>query len=229
VLDDIDDPIDDISLVTGLPPEVVKIGLEKITESGTVTICDNRLVVPNFLEAQEASKSDKQRQRESRERRRVLAMVTNCDSSDTKGDNKSQAVTPGHEESQPVTLTSALPSCALPSSALPTPKKTRTRVQYNSSFEEFWKLYPYRNGKKTGKADAFREFKAALKRTNLDTIVAAVKQQCSSAEWQKKNGAFVPDAHRWLKKSRWEDEITAAPKEGLELLREMAMEENHNE
>jgi hypothetical protein len=99
------------------------------------------------------------------------------------------------------------PSPSPSPSVTPTPTRARTRVQYSSVFEEFWKLYPYRNGKKTGKADAFREFKAALKRTNLETITSAVKQQSGSEEWQKENGAFVPDAHRWLKKSRWEDDV----------------------
>jgi hypothetical protein len=107
VLDDIDDVIDDISLITGLPSDVVTIGMGQITKSKTVTICDNRLIMPNFIEAQEASKSDKQRQRESRERRRSQSMVT-------KSDNKSQVVTSGHGASQPVTLSCAVPTCAEP-------------------------------------------------------------------------------------------------------------------
>ena len=106
VIDDIDDPVDDLALITGLPAEHVKAGLQRLLDSGAVEINSERLILPNFIEAQEASKSDRQRQRESRDRRRTDALVTNRD-------EKSQAVTDGHNVSL-----CTVPSCAVPSSAL---------------------------------------------------------------------------------------------------------------
>ena len=102
ILDDIDDPEDDLSLITGFPIEHVKTGLSRLIKLGVVRInTDNTLLIPNYIEAQEASKSDKQRQRDSRKNRRDQARsVTKCDSVDTKRD---QNVTGCHNESQPVT------------------------------------------------------------------------------------------------------------------------------
>jgi hypothetical protein len=73
VLDSITDPVDDLSLVTGLPEDVVEAGLGRLLKSEVIQIEGDTLLIPNFIEAQEASKSDKQRQRESRERRRAKA------------------------------------------------------------------------------------------------------------------------------------------------------------
>lgn len=73
-LDGIEDPVEDLSLVTGIPPEIVEVGLKRILKREFITIFDGTLVVPNFIEAQEATKSDRQRQKESRERRRLAAM-----------------------------------------------------------------------------------------------------------------------------------------------------------
>lgn len=73
-LDGITDTIDDLSLITGLPDDVVETGLEKLQKFGVVEINDEILVIPNYIEAQTASKSDKQRQRESRENRRNMAV-----------------------------------------------------------------------------------------------------------------------------------------------------------
>jgi hypothetical protein len=109
VLDDIDDPVDDLTLMTGLPVEVVEVGLRRLLEMEVVAINDGQLVIPNYIEAQESSKTDRQRQRECRERRRARALVTKRDHGVTERDKKSQPVTGGHELSQPVTLTSADP------------------------------------------------------------------------------------------------------------------------
>lgn len=73
-LDGITDPIDDLSLVTGLPEDVVEYGLKKLQKYGVIEINNGILIIPNYIEAQTASKSDKQRQRESRENRRLEAI-----------------------------------------------------------------------------------------------------------------------------------------------------------
>lgn len=62
--------------------------LEELLADGCVRVEGGKLIVPNFIEAQEASMSDAQRQREHRARARDIA---------------SQNVTPGHETGQNVT------------------------------------------------------------------------------------------------------------------------------
>jgi len=86
--------------------------------------------------------------------------------------------------------------------------KERERENYSPEFQEFWKLYPSRNGKKTGKREAFEEYNKALKKTDPKTISSAVVAQSKTNDWKKENGSFVPDAFRWLKKGRWEDEVS---------------------
>ena len=93
-----------ICAVADLPEEVVKPGLEKLLAKKVVTICDNALLIPNFVEAQEAKQSDKSRQRNSRAKRR--AGVTPRDKKPPPHDPRdgpSQNVTPGHETGQNVT------------------------------------------------------------------------------------------------------------------------------
>lgn len=90
-------------------------------------------------------------------------------------------------------------------------RERKGKEVYTPEFKKFWKAYPKRNGKKAGKADAFAEYKNALKKTDADTLLNAVIMQARNEDWQKDNGSFIPDAHRWLKKSRWEDEVSAGP------------------
>lgn len=130
VLSDAADPVVLAELVR-MPVEVVKPALEKIQRREMVRVADNDLVIENFMAAQEARKSDRQRQAESRARRRALSIavsrgvvdapeiVTPCDAgqSHARGDEQapgavvtpsrhtvSHGVTAGHTESHLVTL-----------------------------------------------------------------------------------------------------------------------------
>jgi hypothetical protein len=58
-----------------LPPEVFEVALPRLLKRGCVVQRDGVLVLPNFLEAQEASQSDAARKRASRERRRDRTMA----------------------------------------------------------------------------------------------------------------------------------------------------------
>lgn len=91
---DIEDmpPGEAAALHTGAPPDFAAAGMAKILELKSMIHDGTRLVFPNFIEAQEATKSDKQRQKESRERRAV-----------TNRDEPSQIVTKSHVQSQVVT------------------------------------------------------------------------------------------------------------------------------
>lgn len=62
-----------VKAVTGIPLEIVESGLSKILRLKVASIKGQLLVIPNFIEAQEASASDKQRMKEYRARRRDLA------------------------------------------------------------------------------------------------------------------------------------------------------------
>jgi hypothetical protein len=95
-----------VDVVERVGPELIKDGRIKATKSG--------FMAPNFIDAQTASKSDRVRQKESRDRRRENAVSQITESKDIP-DTASQPVTNGHvqsqqshELSQNVTLTSAL-------------------------------------------------------------------------------------------------------------------------
>lgn len=115
---DIEDlePWEAVMLHVSCPEEAAREGVAAMLRTGAVEIRGNLLVFPNHIEAQEAVKSDKLRQRESRERRALGIGQTV-----TKRDQSSQGVTP---ESQAVTVVTnghSLLCSAVPTSALPTP------------------------------------------------------------------------------------------------------------
>lgn len=131
VLDGIDDPVADVALVTGVPAPFVAIGLPRLLALGVFVHRGDCLVMPNYVEAQSCAKSDRLRQQELRERRRLDALNDTADSAMpltsaapvTKRDGSSRdvtAVTERHAPSRVVT-----PICALPSLSLPSERETR--------------------------------------------------------------------------------------------------------
>jgi hypothetical protein len=100
-----------------MPEEIVSLALPKLERRGVVERGDGSLVVPNFLEAQEASQSDRQRARESRARRRDRARHEQSQDATAASQNvtpASHAVTAGHTESHAVTPCRAVPCRATP-------------------------------------------------------------------------------------------------------------------
>lgn len=93
------------------PLEVVEQALPELLADGCIKAFDGGYVIPNYLDAQESTSSGAQRQRESRERRRLQA-VTNRDEDVTE---RQQNVTPGHTESRAVTPSRTVPYRAEPS------------------------------------------------------------------------------------------------------------------
>lgn len=63
-----------IAALVGMPPSVVETAIIPIIDSGAIEVRGEFVILPNFIVAQEARSSDKQRQRDSREKRRVKAM-----------------------------------------------------------------------------------------------------------------------------------------------------------
>ncbi len=60
-----------VSVVTGLPIAVVAIGLKALVDDGTIELRERALIIPNFIEAQEARKSEALKKADQRERHRA--------------------------------------------------------------------------------------------------------------------------------------------------------------
>lgn len=128
-----------VAIAAGCPhlwQERIAPALEELLTDGCVTIQGDTLIIPNFLEAQQAAQSDRQRQAESRARARELAAAGSV----TSRPAVSQNVTESHEASAPVTpghsvLCRAVPSRAEPSqeealsSASPSPAAPGDRYE----------------------------------------------------------------------------------------------------
>lgn len=67
-------PSQAVTLVTRVPSEVVDVGIKRLLESKTWVHRDGKLVWPKFLDAQNCRRSDRLRQRESREKRQKSAL-----------------------------------------------------------------------------------------------------------------------------------------------------------
>lgn len=67
------DPVRTVAVMVGMPEEVVKVGLDALLEDGTAELVGGRLVLPRFLEAQEARKTHAASARHHREKVRDLA------------------------------------------------------------------------------------------------------------------------------------------------------------
>ena len=74
-----------------------------------------------------------------------------------------------------------------------------------SYFDTFWREYP----KKKSKGTALKAFNKALKRTDFDTIMEALRTLKGSQEWTKDGGQYVPYPATWLNADGWNDEVNA--------------------
>lgn len=75
-------------------------------------------------------------------------------------------------------------------------------------FAEFWTAYP----RKKGKAEAEKAFAKAIKLTDLDTLLLAIKLQSSELKWHDKaNERYIPHPATWLNARRWEDSAPQKP------------------
>lgn len=127
--------------------------LSELLEDGCVVMSEDgqALVMPNFIEAQEAVQSDAARKRKSRETARAqlggtvsasaaesARQVTKRDgmkSQDvTEGHETGQKVTSGHVESRPVTSGHSVPICAVPNHA----QNSLSRAWGKARFSELW-------------------------------------------------------------------------------------------
>lgn len=117
----------------------------------------------------------------------------------------------GFSQGSVTTVTSTATTTATPSRATadvegevlqlvqPEPKTARKAHAYSDAFEAFWRTYPKRNGKRDGKFETSVQFSRAVKLTDINTLMAAVKA------FAARNEPFPIDPERWLKHRRWED------------------------
>ena len=70
----------------------------------------------------------------------------------------------------------------------------------DDAFSEFWSVYP----KKVVKADARKAFAAAMKRADVDEVIAGARRLRDDPNLPEKR--FIPHPGKWLRGDQWEDE-----------------------
>jgi hypothetical protein len=196
-LDNIRDLVLDVSIITGIPEDVSEEGIESLLREEVFLYDGNTLIMPNYMAAQEAIKSDKLRQKESRERKRdgVLSRIVTKESQDVTKTLREK--TSGHDESRGVTLNCALP-CHTELNKTNTPKPPNGA---DRGFEDFWKLYP----KKIGKQAALKSWKKM--KPPVEKCMETLQSQINSIQWKKENGQYIPNPSTWINQGRWDDEF----------------------
>ena len=153
-----------ISRMVRMPLDVVERAGPELVTDGRVRVTKHGFVSPNFTEAQTASKSDKLRQKESRDRRRSQALgkpteITNAgherSRAVTKSDTKSRDVTLPllTDTNAPVTLPPVLPT----GEAVTAARRLLDRITANTPNSTLSKLSESQKQKKAERwTDAFR-------------------------------------------------------------------------
>jgi hypothetical protein len=84
--------------------------------------------------------------------------------------------------------------------------KTRSQETYSRAFLDWWKRYPL----KVGKLSAAKAYKAALKRTDSDTLLAGVARYNAEIKAKGTEERYIAHATTWLNQGRWDDEFKGA-------------------
>lgn len=207
-----------IAALTRFPVEVaIQVGPELVAD-GRVCAVDGGFFAPNFTEAQTASKSDKVRQRESRDRRRSEAGSQVVEST-LPSHEVSQPVTSGHAESHDVTKCHS-PLAVTPkakAAAEPKPKPTppgkpaAVASDHQRAVDHFTRRYRADNN------DAIHDWKGGP----IKTISELIKTHGADEVIRRTDLLFDRKGPQWLKppftvqtlKSQWNSLATAAPAE----------------
>jgi hypothetical protein len=200
-----------LAALVKMPAEVVEPGLAGLLDDGCAELHGTQIVIPNFIEAQEATQSDAQRKRESRERARavaVLAVVTNRDvqsqnvtSSHETGPN----VTNGHKQSQVVTSGHSVPCLTVPS--VPSEPEdiagfvleSSEALVSKSDLAAAYDSYPLKEGKQKGLDKLVKQVKT---RTDLQRLQRAIGNYAAQ---RKADGKYL--LHFSTFAGEWQDWI----------------------
>lgn len=201
-----------IAALVRWPLEVVQEALMELLADGCIRECEGGFVLPNYLDAQEATASTAQRKRESRESRR-LQKVTIRDHEGTNRDQMSRAVTSGHAESQDVTPNLAEPSLTDPREEtspppltlsgpeLPKAERAVKRKKPAVPIPDDWKPRDHERRKAAElgldadrEAMRFRDHHASKGNTFVDHDAAFRMWLGNSLRFQGGNGAAAPSA-----------------------------------
>lgn len=91
-------------------------------------------------------------------------------------------------------------------------KESITKERILVHFQEFYNAYP----KHKAKQDALKAWTAlAPNEALLSTILDALKKHKTCDEWTKEDGKYIPYPATWIRKRRWEDEISETKTGGL--------------
>lgn len=71
-------------------------------------------------------------------------------------------------------------------------------------FEKLYERYP-RKERKRKSFDVFERMARSKMFPPMPVLLAAVKRQSENPKWQREEGRYVPQLHRWLSEQRWED------------------------
>ena len=181
-LEGIENPVEDVALVTGLPEEIVERGLNRLMKPSsnekhaTVVIKNNVLVVPNHMEAQETPFSDAERQRRSREKKRAEKLGVDVETllSDSK----------------------AKPE-----------KPKKKQKNYTTEVLQIWEHTPPKGKERSSKKQLQTEWDKVRPKPDIELVLKRLDDFCKSEEWQKKNGQYVKGIHLWVNARKWEVEI----------------------
>lgn len=122
--------VDALTIQLELPREVVAFGLDQLIASGTAELVDHALLLPKFVEAQEARKSDGQKKRDYREAEKRRRREAHAQASET--------TTPTVHRVAPTGTKRDPPSPAQPSPAQPLKEDLSTSSTVVEVFEH-WK------------------------------------------------------------------------------------------
>lgn len=109
-------------------------------------------------------------------------------------------------------------------------KNERMKEEYTvCKFDEFYILYP----KKRAKKKAIESWmKLKLNDDLFNQIIASLKQDVNSEQWNRDEGKFIPLPATWLNQERWNDShekiVTTSAKSGSTLLDRHYQNENNN-
>lgn len=96
----------------------------------------------------------------------------------------------------------------------PPSKPKRDRNADPEGFVEFWAVYPIRDGERDRKT-AVKAFRAALRRVDFQTLLAAAKAYRAEMERKGKIGTeFVKQARTWLNSDPWTEVPAQTQKTG---------------